>query len=108
MSTRFVQVCFIWYNSGVKAFLCNTIGCPILAYGMEFINLSESNIKQQRTMQGNTRKIVIGISKHSHHSNMLKALGIPTVDDVIKKMPRDFTETSLEQTPLQETCNLPS
>ena len=26
----------------------------------------------------------MGISKHSHHSNILKALGVPTIDDVIK------------------------
>ena len=26
----------------------------------------------------------MGISKYSHHSNILKALGVPTIDDVIK------------------------
>ena len=71
-------------NSDVKAFLWNTIGCPILAYGMESIDLSESDIKQLKTLQGNTIKRVMGISKHSHHSNILKALGVPTIDDVIK------------------------
>ena len=71
-------------NSDVKAFLWNTIGCPILAYGMESIDLSESDIKQLKTLQVNTLKIVMGISKHSHHSNILKALGVPTIDDVIK------------------------
>merc|ERR1712215_519568 len=28
----------------------------------------------------------MGISKHSHHSNILKVLGVPTVDDVIKNI----------------------
>merc|ERR1711888_357356 len=36
-------------------------------------------------MQGNTIKRVMGARKHSHHSNIIKALGFPTVDDVIKK-----------------------
>ena len=57
-------------NSDVKAFLWNTIGCPILAYGMESIDLSESGIKQLKTQQGNTIKRVMGISKHSHHRNI--------------------------------------
>ena len=35
-------------------------------------------------LQGNTIKRVMGINKHSHHSNILKALGVPSVDDVIK------------------------
>ena len=72
------------FDSDVKAFLWNTIGCPILTYGMESIDLSESDIKHLRTLQGNTIKRVMGISKHSHHSNILKAVGVPPVDDVIK------------------------
>ena len=71
-------------SSDVKAFLWNTIGCPILAYGMESIDLSDSDIKHLKTVQGNTIKRVLGINKRSHHSNILKALGVPSVEDVIK------------------------
>ena len=89
MSTRYVQFSFIWVsypglNSDVKAFLWSTIGCHIHAYGMEFIDLSESDIKQLKTLQGNTIQRVMGISKLSHHSSNLQALAVPTVDDVIK------------------------
>ena len=94
-------------NSDVKAFLWNTIGCPILAYGMESIDLSESDIKQLRTMQGNTIKRVLGISKHSHHSNILNALGVPTVDDVIKNNAMSLYKASLKQIPQQKTGKLP-
>ena len=59
-------------NSDVKAFLWNTIGYHILAYGMESINLSESDIKNLKTMQGNTIKRVMDINKRSHHSNILR------------------------------------
>ena len=71
-------------RSDVKAFQWITIGCPILEYGMESIDLSESDIKHLKTMQGNTMGRVMGINNRSHHSNILKALGVPTVDDVIK------------------------
>ena len=67
-------------SSDVKAFLWNTIGCPILAYGMESIDLSESDIKHLKTMQENTIKRVMGINKRSHHSNILKALENPSVE----------------------------
>ena len=61
------------------------MSCPILAYGMDSIDLSESDIKHLRTMLGNTTKIVMGVNKYSHHCNLLKALEVPNVNDVIKK-----------------------
>ena len=70
-------------NSDVKAFLWNTMGCPILVYGMESINLSKQDIKQLKTTQGNIIKRIMGIKKRAHHSNILKALNIPPVEDVI-------------------------
>ena len=51
---------------------------------MESIDLSDSDIKHLKTVQGNTIKRVLGINKRSHHSNILKALGVPSVEDVIK------------------------
>ena len=39
---------------------------------MESIDLSESDIKHLRTMQENTIKRVIGVSKRSHYNNILK------------------------------------
>ena len=72
-------------NSEVKAFLWNSIGCPILSYGMESIALSCSDIKTLKTTQGNIIKRINGLNKRSHHSNLLNALKIPTIEDVIKK-----------------------
>ena len=72
-------------NSDVKAFLWNSIGCPILLYGMESISISEKDLKSLKTTQGNIIKRIVGIKKRSHHSNLLKALKIPLVEDVIIK-----------------------
>ena len=84
----------------MKALLWNTIGSSILRYAMESIDLIEIEIKHLSILQGNIIKSVKGVSKYSHHSNILKYL-----DDVIKNnaMRLDI----LEQTSLQETCNLP-
>ena len=71
-------------NSDVKAFLWNTIGCPLLSYGMESIALSNSDIKILKTTQGNIIKRLNGFNKRSHHSKLLKALKVPSVEDVIK------------------------
>ena len=72
-------------NSDVKAFLWKSISSPLLAYGMESISLSNSEIKILKTTQGNTIKRIMGFNKRSHHSKILKALKIPSVDQVIQK-----------------------
>ena len=72
-------------NSEVKAFLWNSIGCPILLYGMESIAISAKDIKSLKTTQGNIIKRIMGIKKRSHHSKLLKALKIPLVEDIITK-----------------------
>ena len=71
--------------SEVKAFLWNSIGNPILLYGMEAIATNKSDIKVLRTTQGNIIKRITGINKRSHHSKLLKALSIPPVEDIIIK-----------------------
>ena len=50
----------IGLNSDVKAFLWNSIGCPLLSYGMESLSLSNTNIKILKTTQGNIIKRIMG------------------------------------------------
>ena len=71
-------------NSDVKAYLWKSICCPTLAYGMESIMLSQKELKELKTAQCNIIKRVMGINKRSHHTHLLKALGIPPVEEVIK------------------------
>ena len=49
---------------------------------------------------------VMGINNRSHHSNILKVLGVPTVDDVIKTMQLGSIEISSKQVPQQVSCNM--
>ena len=43
----------------------------------------KNDIKELKTTQGNIIKRTMGINKRSHHSNLLKALKIPSIEDVI-------------------------
>ena len=72
-------------HTNVKCYLWNTVGAPTLLYGTECIPLSDKDIKKLRMSQTNVLKGVLGLSKRNHHSNLLSALGLPMVDDVIVK-----------------------
>ena len=51
---------------------------------MESIDLSECDIKHPKTKQGDSLKRVMGVSIHFLHSDILKAIGISNVVDVIR------------------------
>ena len=72
-------------DSDVKAFLWKSIGSPLLAYGMESLALSNGDLKVLKTTQGNIIKRIMGLNKRSHHSKLLKALKVPSMEDVIQK-----------------------
>ena len=71
-------------NSEVKAFLWNTIGSPILANGMESMTLSQGDLKQLNSAQGTIIKRIMGVNNRAHHSNLQKALFVPTVVKIIE------------------------
>ena len=70
--------------SETKAYLWNSIGAPMITYGMDSVNLTNANLKQLRSVQGNVIKRVMGIPKRSHHSELLEALRIPATDELVK------------------------
>ena len=70
--------------SETKSYLWNSIGAPMITYGMESVNLTNANLKQLRSVQGSIIKSVMGIPKRSHHSGLLEALRIPTTDELVR------------------------
>ena len=56
----------------------------MITYGMDSVNLTNANLKQLRSVQGNVIKRVMGIPKRSHHSELLEALRIPATDELVK------------------------
>ena len=71
-------------NSDVKSFLWKSISNPILLYGMESVARSKSDINILKTAQSNIIKRIMGFDKRSHHSKLLKALKISSVDQMLK------------------------
>jgi hypothetical protein len=97
-----VGMCYPGLSSEVKAYIWNTVGAPMILYGMESVPLSSADLKQLQSAQGSIVKRVMGIPKHSHHTRLLTALHIPRVDNLIgvnvqKLYHRIFKKTSPAQ-----------
>ena len=69
----------------VKTYLWKTIGVPCLSYGLDTICLTQSQLKRLDAFQGTILKQVLGFNKRSHHSSILRALGVPTMTDNIQR-----------------------
>ena len=69
--------------SGAKTHIWNSIGAPIMAYGMDCIPLNKGQLKQLKSAQASTIKRVMGIPQRSHHTSLLKALHIHSIEDII-------------------------
>ena len=63
-------------NTKSKVHLYKTIYLPTLLYGVDCLSVSVNNVPKIHSVQGNIMKYVCGLSKISHHSNFLQALGI--------------------------------
>ena len=79
-----VGLCYPGLHTDAKKYLWTTICQPVLTYGAECVNLSKNVISQMESMQGTLVKNFLGIGKRSHHSQLLRALHIPSVEEVIK------------------------
>ena len=70
-------------STDVKTYLWNSVGAPILTYGMETLDISKTQAKKLLSAQGSVVKRVMGIPKRSHHNNLIQALGIKATTDTI-------------------------
>ena len=67
-------------NRKGKVHLYKTICLPTLLYGVDCLSVSVNNVPKIHSGQGYIMKYVCGLSKRSHHSNFLRALGISHVN----------------------------
>ncbi len=70
-------------SSDVKAHLWRTTCSPVLTYGMECLALNRTSIKRMESLQGSLVKRCLGIPKRNHHSDILCAMNIPTVETTV-------------------------
>lgn len=76
--------------SGAKTHIWNSVGAPMMAYGMDCVTLSKGQVRQLKTAQASTIKRVMGIPQRSHNTNLLRALHIESIDDVINKSAKNL------------------
>ena len=86
-------------SSEVKAYIWKTVGVPTLTYGMDSLALSLKDCQMLSSTATNAVKSVLGIRKRSHHSKVLEALNIPTIQTEVQHSTcslyyRIFTEDS--------------
>ena len=66
-----------------KAYLWKPICSPTVLHGMDSIPINKSELAKLEAFQGQCIKSAIGVGKRSDHSNLLSALDIPTLANVI-------------------------
>ena len=71
-------MCYPGLEAGAKVHIWNTVGAPTLQYGMEGIHLSAKNTQTLSSCQTTIIKSVMGFSKRSHHTSLLRALSVPS------------------------------
>ena len=69
----------------VQAYLYKHVCQPSLTYGLDCMNVSDRDICKLDSTQGKLIKQSLGLSKRSHNSQVLQALGIKPISDIVSK-----------------------
>ena len=79
-----VGMCHGGLGTAAKVHLWKTICLPTLLYGTDAVNIDRSDMAQLKSVQGSLIKTALGISKRSHHSHLVCALGICNIMDTVE------------------------
>lgn len=92
-------------DSETKAHLWRTICSPSMMYGMDCMHLSQANWKQTESLQGTLIKKSCGLSKRSHHSDVLSALHISKLKPIVThNILSLFNRTMKTSSPHKDLC----
>ena len=69
--------------SDTKSYLFCIICQPTLLYGLDAVDLNNNMIKKLENAQGGIMKRVCGIPKRSYHTQLLQALNISSVNNML-------------------------
>ena len=72
-------------SSDVKRCLWNTICTPVLTYGLESIDINESNMKKLETTQGNLLKQSLGLTKRCHSTELLQSMNVHMIKNLVNR-----------------------
>ena len=67
-----------------KAYLWQTVVLPVLIFGCATTPLRAADVEQLEKMQSNCVKAAFGLPRSAHHSALLAASGIPTVQEELR------------------------
>ena len=79
-----VGMCHGGLGTAAKVHLWKTICLPTLLYGTDAVNIDRSDMAHLKSVQGSLIKTALGISKRSHHSHLVRALGICNIMDTVE------------------------
>ena len=70
----------------LKLQLWHTICRPVLTFGLETVYLNRTMFGKLESLEGTIVKAFLGLSRYSHHSKLLTALGSLPIKESIKSM----------------------
>jgi len=84
-----------------------------LMYGLDCLTLSQKEVSTLQTTQASLLKMIMGLSKKARSTNLIKAMGLYTVDDHLllnkcKLLHRIFTTPSITRDFYTEVLLLPN
>ena len=71
----------------LKPHFWHTIWRPILIVGLETVYLNRAMYIKLESLQGTIVKAFLGLSRYSHHSKLMTALGILPIEETFKSRP---------------------
>ena len=90
----------------LKLHLWHTICRPILTFGLETVYLNRTMYGELESLQGTIVKAFLGLSKYSHHSKLLTALGILPIEKLFKSMSESLMKMIfLVNSPVLSVCS---
>ena len=72
-------------SPGVQSYLFKRICQPTITYGADCMNITDKDMGRLDSVQGQLLKQSLGLSKRSHNSELLHALNIPRITDIVDR-----------------------
>jgi hypothetical protein len=100
-----VGMCYPGLASETKSYLYTSICQPTLLYGLDSVHLTNAMMQKIDSCQGSIIKRVCDLPKRSHHSSLLKALNIKTINELPAKLTASLYQRIFKvNCPMRDLC----
>ena len=90
-SLKYSGTCSLYVSSQMKSTMIKAYVTPVLIYGTETLSLNANEMTRLVNVHNSIVKSIICLSKFSHHTQLLLALKIITMENIMKKNKLSFT-----------------